>query len=56
MVDRLLQRIDPGEGRQQGGMHVDHAVPKSADELRREQLHIAGEHHQVRSPLMDPVA
>src|SRR6185312_15775246 len=42
-LERLADRVEPGEGRQQGGVDVDDAVAEAADEGGAEQLHVAGE-------------
>src|SRR5438128_7057889 len=49
--ERLLDRTEPGERREQGGVHVDHRPGKAGQELRREQLHVSRQHDQSRRAL-----
>src|SRR4051794_37882334 len=56
VVDRLLDRAETREGRQQRRMHVHDLVRKAPDEPRREQLHEAGQHHEPGAAALDPVA
>ena len=44
-----------GEGREERGMHVQDPAREAPDELRAEQLHEAGEHHQVHGQPVEPV-
>ena len=46
-VERLPDRIEAGERGQQRRVDVDDPVAEPRHELRREQLHVAGEHDQV---------
>src|SRR4051812_32118553 len=55
VVDRLLDRADARERRQQGRMNVDDPVSEAGDEDRRQQLHEPGEHDQVSALGVDPV-
>ena len=43
VVEGLLLRVEAGEGREQRGVDVEDAVGEGADEVRREQAHVAGE-------------
>src|SRR5436305_3302027 len=54
-VERLANRIESGEGGQQGGVDVDDAVAEARDEAGAEQLHVAGEDDQVSVALLDPL-
>jgi hypothetical protein len=53
---RLPDRVEPGKGRQQRGVDVDHAVAEALHEYLTQQLHVAGEDDQVRAAGLDPVA
>ena len=53
--ERLLDRPDAGEGRQQRGVDVDDALREAAEEVGVEQLHVAGEDHEVDALLDEPV-
>src|SRR4051794_12636227 len=55
VVERLLDRVDAREGRQQGGMDVDDPVREALDEARAEDLHEAGEHDELGADGLDPV-
>src|SRR4051794_15903943 len=55
VFQRLLDHVDPLEGRQQGRMDVDDLVRKATDEARPEDLHPAGEHHQLGPLPVDPI-
>src|SRR4051794_38888682 len=55
VFERLLDRVDALEGRQQRRMHVDDAVGEAPDKAGREDLHPAGEHDQLGSVAVDPV-
>src|SRR3954471_9432215 len=52
---RLADRVEAGEGGQQGGVNVDDAIAEARDEGRAEQLHVAGEDDQVGAALLDPL-
>ena len=54
-LQRLPDRVEPGEGRQQGGVDVDDAVAEAGDEGGAEQLHVAGEDDEVGAARLDPV-
>src|SRR3954471_9689047 len=54
VVERLLDRMQAGEGRKQRRVHVDDASGEAPDERRPEQLHEAGEHHEPRPALLEP--
>ena len=54
VVDGLLDRLQPRERRQQRRVHVDDRVRERCQELRAEQLHVAGEHHQLDAALAQP--
>src|ERR687896_2196223 len=56
VVERLLDRVRAWKRGQQGGMDVDHPGPEAPDELRIEELHEAGEHHEVDGALLEPAA
>ena len=51
VVERLLDRADAREGRQQRGMDVDHRRREARQEALAEQLHVAREHDQPRAAL-----
>ena len=55
VVERLLDRAEPGEGGQQRGMHVDHRAREAREEGLPEQLHVAGEHDQARAARGKPL-
>ena len=54
-LERLADRVEPGEGGQQGGVDVDDAVAEAGDEAGAEQLHVAGEDDEVGAARLDPV-
>src|SRR4051794_12321588 len=45
--ERLLDGADAGEGRQQRRVDVDDALGEGAEEGRREQRHVAGQHDEL---------
>src|SRR4051812_37977484 len=55
VVEGLLDGTDPGKRRQKRGVHVDDPSLESPDELRAEDLHEPGQHHELDSPLLQPV-
>src|SRR4051794_11159674 len=55
VVESLLDRAYPPECRQQRRVDVDDPPAEAPDELRAEDLHEPGEHHQVRSERLDPI-
>ena len=55
-AERLADRVEAGEGGQQGGVDVDDAVAEAGDEGGAEQLHVAGEDDEVGAARLDPVA
>src|SRR3954452_5840723 len=56
VVDRLLDRADAGERRQERRMHVDDPAREALDEDRREELHEAREHDELGAASVDPIA
>lgn len=55
-LERLADRVEPGEARQQGGVDVDDPPREAGDERFGQQLHVAGEDDE-RGPVgFDPVA
>jgi hypothetical protein len=54
--ERLPDRVETGEGRQQGGVDVDDPVAEAGDEGRAQQLHVAGEDDEVGIERLDPLA
>jgi hypothetical protein len=52
---RVLDRPKPRERRQQGRVHVDHAFRKPGQEVLGEQLHVAGQHHELHAPGNEPL-
>src|SRR3954454_601703 len=56
VVDRLLDRANSRESRQQRRVHVDDLVREAPDEDRRQQFHEAREHHELSVLGLDPVA
>jgi nitronate monooxygenase len=54
--ERLPDRVEAGEGGQQRRVDIDDATPEAGDELRAEQLHVAGERDKVGAERLDPVA
>jgi hypothetical protein len=55
-LQRLADRVEPREGRQQGRVDVDHPVAEAPHEGRAEQLHVAGQDDEVGRETLDPVA
>jgi hypothetical protein len=47
VLDGLALRVEAGEGREQGGVDVEHAPAKLFDEAGREQAHVTGEADQL---------
>src|SRR4051812_9669808 len=56
VVDRLSDRADARECREQRRVHVHDPVREAPDEHRGEQLHEPREHDQLRAAGLDPVA
>ena len=54
VLDRLLDRAEPGERGKQRRMHVHDPPGEAADEARREQLHEPGEHDELHLALLEP--
>ena len=50
-AQRLLDRLQPREGRQQRRMDVDHRSREALEERLAQQLHVPREHHQPRAML-----
>ena len=55
VVDRLLDGGEPGKRGQQRRVDVDDPLGEARDEVGAEQLHVAGEHDELDSPLDEPV-
>jgi hypothetical protein len=51
VVEGLLLDVHAGEGGQQGGVDVDHAVGERRAGTRGEQAHEARQHHQLHAML-----
>ena len=49
-IEGVLHRVRPGEGRQEGGMDVQHAVGEDLEERWAQHPHEAREHHAVDVP------
>src|SRR5436190_178260 len=56
VLERLLDGAHAGEGGQERRVDVDYPALEAADEVRAEQLHEAGQHHQIDAQLLEPVA
>src|SRR5205085_2818176 len=56
VIHGLLDGPEAPKRRKQRRMHVDNPPLEAADELRTEDLHEAGEHHQIHLMLVEPVA
>src|SRR5919204_4822491 len=56
VFDRLLDRTDPAECREERWVHVDDAALEATDELGAQDLHEAGEHEQIDLVRPEPVA
>ena len=52
---RVRRAVDTGEGGQQGGMDVDHAMRERVQEARRQHAHVPGKGHGIRPRLQDGV-
>ena len=55
VVERLLHGLETRERRQERRVDVDHPLGELGQELVREQLHVAGQHHQLGAALGQPV-
>src|SRR3990172_345557 len=53
VLQDVLVGVGPGEGRQQGGMYVDHALRELREECRGDEAHEAGEHDEVHALLLE---
>ena len=53
--ERLLDRADAREGRQQRGVDVDDPLREAREERGLEQLHVAGEHDELDAGSVKPV-
>src|SRR5579875_3586183 len=53
--ERLLDRPQAGKRRQQRRVQVDHPPAEALQNRRREQLHVARQHHQLHAALGQPV-
>src|SRR4051812_42896342 len=49
VLERLLDRAQAWERREQGRVHVDHAPREAPYERRAQELHEPGEHHELRA-------
>ena len=56
VIERLADRIEPGERWKQRGVDVDEPAGEPLNECRREQLHVAGENDQLDHLRLEPVA
>jgi hypothetical protein len=53
MIQRLFPGIQPGKGRQQGWMDVEHASGKSAEESGFQDAHEAGEQNEIDAGVVE---